>query len=189
VTPTTAGAPAFSLGKVPPPSGVGVISDVRVMDEDYEDVRVTSWFTTFERELARDLGVAVTYQGNQARNLPLALNVNLAEAGTLPDGRRRWSTQNRPDPRYGNIFVSTTIGEQDYHGLVTVLTKRFSRGTSFQLSHHWSKTDGAAFVNDFTGFGVFTSPSDPLNPDVDRGPSTCGSGSRPRWWSNRSCLG
>jgi hypothetical protein len=171
VTPTTAGAPAFSRGKVTPPSGIAVISDVRVMDEDYEDVRVTSWFTTFERELARDLGLSVTYQGNQARNLPLALNVNLADAGTLPDGRRRWSTTGRPDARYGNIFVSTSIGEQDYHGLVTVLTKRYSRGTSFQLSHHWSKADGAAFVNDFTGFGVFTSPSDPLDPEVDRGPS------------------
>lgn len=171
VTPTTAGAPAFSRGKVTPPSGIAVISDVRVMDEDFEDVRVASWFTTFERELARDLGLSVTYQGNQARNLPLALNVNLADAGTLPDGRRRWSTQNRPDPRYGNIFVSTSIGEQDYHGLVTVLTKRYSKGTSFQLSHHLSKTDGAAFVNDFTGFGVFTSPSDPLNAEVDRGPS------------------
>ena len=171
VTPTTAGAPAFSRGKVTPPSGIAVISDVRVMAEDFEDVRVASWFTTFERELARDLGVSVTYQGNQARNLPLALNVNLADAGTLPDGRRRWSTQNRPDPRYGNIFVSTSIGEQDYHGLVTVLTKRYSQRTSFQLSHHLSKADGAAFVNDFTGFGVFTSPSDPLDPDVDRGPS------------------
>ncbi len=171
VTPTTAGAPAFSRGKVTPPSGIAVISDVRVMAEDFEDVRVTSWFTTFERELARDLGLSVTYQGNQARNLPLALNVNLADAGTLPDGRRRWSTQNRPDPRYGNIFVSTSIGEQDYNGLVTVLTKRYSKGTSFQLSHHLSKADGAAFVNDFTGFGVFTSPSDPLNPEVDRGPS------------------
>jgi hypothetical protein len=171
VTPNSAGAPAFSRSQVTPPTGVAVISDVRVMDEDFEDVRVNSWFATFERELARNLGVSVTYQGNQASNLPLSLNVNLAEAGTLPDGRRRWSTTNRPDPRYGNIWVSTAVGEQDYHGLVTVLTKRFSRGTSFQLSHHWSKADGVAFVNDFTGFGVFTSPSDPLDPDVDRGPS------------------
>lgn len=171
VTPNTPGAPAFTRGKVPAPRDVGVISDVRAMAEDFEDVRVTSWFATVERELARSLGLSVTYQGNQARNLPLALNVNLAPAGTSPDGQPRWSTTGRPDPRYGNIFVSTSIGEQTYHGLVTVLSKRFSRGTSFQLSHHWSKADGAAFVNDFTGFGVFTSPSNPLDPEVDRGPS------------------
>jgi hypothetical protein len=97
--------------------------------------------------------------------------VNLAPAGTLPDGRPRWSTQNRPDPRYGNIFVSTSTGEQDYHGLVTMLTKRFSRGYSFQLSHHWSRATGIAFADDFTGFGIFTSASDPLDPSVDDGPS------------------
>lgn len=171
VTPTQPGAPPFSRGKVTPPTGVSVISDVRYMADDFENIRVTSWYATLEREVLPSLAASVTYQGNQARDLALALNVNLAQAGTLPDGRRRWSTQNRPDPRYGNIFVSSSIGEQDYHGLVTMLTKRFSRGYSFQLSHHWSKADGVAFVDDFIGFGVFTAPSDPLDPEVDRGPS------------------
>ncbi|MDP1568478.1 MAG: TonB-dependent receptor [Vicinamibacterales bacterium] len=171
VTPTQPGAPAFTRGRVTPPTGVSVISDVRYMAEDFQDIRVASWFATVEREVAPALAASVTYQGNQARNLPVALNVNLAENGTLPDGRRRWSTQNRPDPRYGNIFVSSSVGEQDYHGLVTMLTKRFSRGYSFQLSHHLSKAEGAAFVDDFIGFGVFTSPSDPLDVEVDRGPS------------------
>ena len=131
------------------------------MADDYQDIRVTSWFGTFERELARSLGLAVTYQGNRADNLPMALNVNLAQDGTLPDGRPRYSTANRPNPRFGNIFVSQSIGDQRYDGLVTVVTKRFSKGTSFQLSHHLSKSRGLSFVNDFTGFGVFTSPSDP----------------------------
>ena len=40
-----------------------------------------------------------------------------------------------------------------------------------QLSYHLSKTRGTAFVNDFTGFGVFTSPSDPLDASADDGPS------------------
>lgn len=171
VTPAQAGAPPFTRGRVVPPTGVSVISDVRYMDEDFQDIRVTSWHATVEREVAPALAASVTYQGNQARNLPLALNVNLAQAGTLPDGRRRWSTQNRPDPRYGNIFVSSSIGEQDYHGLVTMLTKRFSRGYSFQIAHHLSTAEGVSFVDDFTGFGIFTSASDPLDPEVDRGPS------------------
>jgi len=97
--------------------------------------------------------------------------VNLSPNGALPDGRRLWTTQNRPDPRYGNIFVSESIGKQRYDGLVAVLTKRFSAGNSFQLSYHGSKAEGAAFMNDFTGFGIFTSPSDPLAAQVDRGPS------------------
>ena len=171
VTPTTAGAPAFSRGRVAPPTGVSVVSDVRVMDEDFEDLQVASWFATWDQELRRNLAFSLTYQGNQASNLPVALNENLRQIGVLPDGRRQWSTANRPDPRFGNIFVSSSIGEQRYDGLVAVLTKRFSAGNSFQLSYHLSKTRGTAFVNDFTGFGVFTSPSDPLDASVDDGPS------------------
>lgn len=171
VTPTGAGAPAFSRTAVTPPTGVSVISDVRVMADDYKDIQVASWFTTVERELADNLALSVTYQGNKASNLPVALNVNLAPAGTAADGTRLWSTANRADPRYGNIFVSESIGEQRYDGLVAVLTKRLSAGNSFQLSYHLSKANGAAFVNDFTGFGVFTSPSDPLSLEADRGPS------------------
>jgi hypothetical protein len=171
VTPTGTGAPSFSRTRVTPPTGVSVISDVRVMAEDFEDIQVLNWFATLEQEVADNLAMSVTYQGNKASNLPVALNVNLAPAGVSADGRRLWSTQNRPDPRFGNIFVSSSTGEQRYDGLVAVLTKRLSAGSSFQFSYHLSKANGAAFVNDFTGFGIFTSPSDPLDAEVDRGPS------------------
>jgi len=171
VTPTTAGAPAFTRGKVQPPTGVSVVSDVRVMDDDFEDLQVASWFTTWDQELVKDLAVSLTYQGNKTSNLPVALNENLRQVGVLPDGRRQWSSANRPDPRFGNIFVSTSLGEQRYDGFVGTLTKRYSSGYSAQLSYHLSKTRGTAFVNDFTGFGVFTSPSDPLDISADDGPS------------------
>lgn len=171
VTPTQTGAPRFTRGRVTPPTGVSVISDVRYLDENFQDIRVNSWFATLERELLPSVGLSVSYQGNQARNLPLAINENITATGTLPDGRRRWSTAVRPDPRYGNIFVSKSIGEQDYHGVVTTLTKRYSKGASLQVSHHYSKASGVSFVDDFTGFGIFTSPSDPQNAEVDRGPS------------------
>lgn len=171
VSPTQPGAPAFTLNEVPTVSGAGVISDVRYMAEDFEDVRVDSWFTTLERELPGGLSAALTYQGNRASHLPVALNENLRQVGVLADGRRQWSSVDRPDSRYGNIFRSTSIGEQRYDGVVAVVTKRFSRGHSYQLSYHGSRANGTAFVNDFTGFGIFTSPSDPLDPSVDEGPS------------------
>lgn len=113
----------------------------------------------------------MTYQGNRASHLPVSLNENLRLVGTLPDGRRQWSSVNRPDPRYGNIFRSASIGEQRYDGLVAVVTRRFSKGHSYQVSYHGSRANGTAFVNDFIGFGIFTSPSDPLDPSVDEGPS------------------
>ncbi len=171
VTPTQPGAPAFNRTRVLPATGAaGVVSDVRVMSPDFEDITVYNWFGAFEHEVAPNYSLAVTYQGTRGTKLPVSLNVNLREAGTLPDGRRRWTTVGRPEPRFGNIFVAESIGDQQYHGLITTLTKRLSSGFSFQAAHHVSKTTGAAFTNDFTGFGIFTSPSDPLDLDVDEGP-------------------
>lgn len=170
VTPTQPGAPAFNRVRVLPVSGVSVVSDVRVMAADFQDITVYNWFGTVEHQLAKDYSLAVTYQGTRGTKLPVSLNVNLAQTGTLADGTRRWSTTGRPDPRFGNIFVAESIGEQQYHGLITTLSKRFSNGFSFQAAHHVSTTRGVAFTNDFTGFGTFTTPSDPMNLEVDRGP-------------------
>ena len=158
VTPTNPGRAAFSRS----PStdhGVNVVSDIRIMDPD-QDIKVYKWLTSYDRELFRTPALSFP-RINRGRNLPVAYVTNLTPAGTLADGTRRWTTSPRPDPRFGNIFVSQSIGYQNYQGLVTVLNKRFSHGVSFQASHHWSKVEGAGFSNDFTGFGIFTSPSDP----------------------------
>jgi hypothetical protein len=169
VTPTNPGAPAFSRGPVAPITGVNVVSDIRIMDPDFQDIKAYEYFTSYDRELFRDFALSVTYRINRGRNLPVAYVTNLTPAGTLADGTRRWTTSPRPDPRFGNIFVSQSIGYQNYQGLVTVLNKRFSHGVSFQASYHWSKVKGAGFSNDFTGFGIFTSPSDPQNIEADNG--------------------
>jgi len=39
-----------------------------------------------------------------------------------------------------------------------------------QFAYHTSKVEGVAFANDFTGFGIFTSPSDPRTAVQDKGP-------------------
>ncbi len=170
VTPTTAGAPAFTRNRVAPPTGIAVVSDVRVFDSEFDDVTVHNFYLTGEQQILNSLALAVTYQGTRGRKLPVAFNTNLRQNGALADGRRLWATTNRPDPRYGNVFVSRSVGEQDYHGLITTLTKRFAQGFSFQAAYHLSETKGTAFADDFTGFGIFTSPSDPLTNEQDRGP-------------------
>lgn len=169
VAPTDAGAPRFTTGAVSKPQGVNVVSDVRIMDANFQDVMAHEAFATYERELARHYALAVTYRINRARDLPVTLVTNITPAGVLADGSPRWTTAGRPNPAFGNIFVAQSIGYQDYQGLVTTLTKRFSSGFSFQASHHWSHVEGAAFANDFTGFGIFTSPSSPQNLASDTG--------------------
>jgi len=169
VTPTSPGAPPLSRGPVAPITNANVVSDVRILDPDFQDIKVHEFFTSYDRELMNDLSVSVTYRVNRGRNLPVAYVTNLTPAGASADGRRLWTTNPRPDPRFGNIFITKSIGFQNYQGLVTVVTKRFSRGTSFQASYHWSHVEGAAFANNFTEFGATTSPSDPQDLNADQG--------------------
>lgn len=170
VAPADPGAPAFTRGRVPVIPGARVLSDVRVVAPKFDDVKVFNYFATAERELTHDWAVSLTYQGTRSRNLPYSINTNLTAAGALADGRPRYSTSPRPNPGYGNIFESRSAGFQNYHGIVAVLTKRFSKGFYLQASHHLSTTKGVAFADDFTGFGIFTSGSDPLDVSRDRGP-------------------
>lgn len=171
VVPTDPGAPLFTRGAVTAvPGGRTAISDVRVFDPNFRDLFVHNAYVTVERELLKDFGVAATWQGTFSRNLPYSLTDNLPQAGTLADGRPRYSTANRPDPRYGNIFRSVSQGFQDYNGLVLTATKRYGTGLSMQFAYHLSKVEGVAFADDFTGFGIFTSASDPRNAAQDQGP-------------------
>ena len=171
VTPTDPAAPAFSRNAPPNTSNLpGVISDVRIFDPNFRDLYVHNTFLTFERQLFTDFAVAATWQGTFSRNLPYSLTDNLPTAGTLPDGRPRYTNVGRPNPRYGNIFRSVSEGYQDYNGFILTATKRFSKGLSMQFAYHTSKVEGVAFANDFTGFGIFTSPSDPRTAVQDKGP-------------------
>lgn len=171
VLPADPGAPAFTRGRVNPLSGVRQpVTDVRALDSRFEDVTTYNLFATVERQLLRDLGLSVTYQYTGGRFLPVALNRNVRLAGALPSGRPLYATTNRPDPRFGNIFVSESTGTNGYNGLLLVLTKRYSRGVALQASYQYSKSRGFAFVDDFTGFGIFTSPSDPRTRAFDGGP-------------------
>lgn len=171
VTPTSPGAPAFTRSRVAPPSGfVRPVSDVRFFAPVFHDVTVYNFFFTLERELVRDLGLNLTYQGTRGRHLPWSRIENLASTGRfLADGREVFSTANRPDPRFGNIFVAESSGTQNYNGLIATLNRRFSRGLSLQASYHLSRSYGKAFVDDFTGFGIFRTPHNARDLSMDWG--------------------
>lgn len=63
------------------------------------------------------------------------------------------SDQRRPDPRYGqNLFVSNGAWSY-YHGLQVELSKRLSRGLSFQVAYTWSKAIDTTSEASFVGAG------------------------------------
>jgi hypothetical protein len=171
VAPGDPGAPQFTRSQVPPPAGVArPISDLRVFAPQFNDLTVYNFFATVERQLVGDLSVAATYQGTRGRQLPFSRIDNLTPTGQLlADGRVRWTTNPRPDRRFGNIFVAESGPTQNYNGLILTANQRLNRRITFQASYHYSKTYGFAYVDDFTGFGIFTTPSDPQSRALDGG--------------------
>jgi hypothetical protein len=173
VVPGDAGAPAFNRERVTQATGARALtSDLNVFGESFDDPMVHSFFASVDRELWANNAISVSYWGTRSRNLPYSTIQNINLTGTR-DGRRTWSTANRPNPAFGNIFVAQSDGYLDYNGMVLTYTRRFHRGLSLQGSYHLSKTEGVAYNNAsgaFTNFGITTTPSDPQNAAVDFGP-------------------
>ena len=102
-----------------------------------------------ERELAKDLALTVGLQWYGGHNEPLLLDSNLgAPVRSLADGRPVFSSANRPNPNYNQIFDFQSVGNSVYYGGFINLAKRFSH--QFQLVG--SYTLGWAFnENDSVG--------------------------------------
>jgi hypothetical protein len=111
-----------------------VVSDVRVMDPDFQDVMAHEAFATYERELASHYSLAVTYRINRARDLPVTFVTNLVPAGTMADGSppagriRRLATSSSPPrrPPVSSSWQVDSVSERVFPGvrLLTVLPER-----------------------------------------------------------------
>ena len=101
-------------------------------------------FVTYDRELRREPALSVTYRNNRGRNLPVALRHEPDAGGhAAPTARRAGRTVNAAESRRSATSSSPTrSGTRTTTACVTVLTKRFSHGVSFQASYHWSNVEG-----------------------------------------------
>ncbi|AFL89129.1 hypothetical protein Terro_2894 [Terriglobus roseus DSM 18391] len=175
VTPTQAGAPAFTTGPVSITGNAALLpSDLYTFASEFRDPMVHSYFATIERQLMKSQSLALSYFGNRAQSLPYSTPSNLAVTGTAPNGGPLYGgTTNRPNPAFGNIYTATSAGYQNYNGFVAVLTQRARGGLSFQAAYNYQNVKGLSYLNSsnaFTNFGVLTTPSNPANPSQDVGP-------------------
>ncbi len=102
-----------------------------------------------ERELSKDLALTIGAQWYGGHNEPLLLDSNLGTpARLLADGRPVFTSANRPNPSFNQIFEFQSVGNSVYYGGFVNLAKRFSH--QFQLVG--SYTLGWAFnENDSVG--------------------------------------
>ncbi len=175
VTPTQAGAPAFTTGPVSTTGSTALLpSDLYVFTPGFQDPMVHSYFATFERQIMRDQSLSLSYFGNRAKDLPYAIPSNLSVVGTAPNGGPLYGgTTNRPNPAFGNIYTANANGYQNYNGFVAVFTQRTRAGLSFQAAYNYQNVKGLSYLNSsnaFTNFGILTTPSNPADPSQDVGP-------------------
>jgi hypothetical protein len=144
-----AGAPqypnAFSgpvAGFAVKPSAYGFSPDFRTQYAEQANLQV-------EREVAKDIAVTVGFQWYGGHRQPVLLDSNLgAPLRTLADGRPVFSSTNRPNSSFNQIFQFSSIGNSVYYGGFISASKRFSH--SFQVAA--SYTLGWAFnANDSVG--------------------------------------
>jgi hypothetical protein len=89
---------------------------------------------SIERELARNLGLRVSFVQNNARQLVYERNVNQPLPST-----NAFVQANRPYPLYGNITYADSGANSDYNALQVAVAKRFSNGLSFDSAFVWEK--------------------------------------------------
>lgn len=140
---------------IPPPS-LSVIDDQLVTPRNFNTQ------IGYRRELARDLGLDVSFVYNRGYDQVGILNTNAGRPGTA---NINGAGAIRPDTRYTNVSFYTNFGEIRYKGLVTSLRKRFSARFQAQGTYTLSKTEDNAF-------NFVSSVVVPERPDLQWGPGS-----------------
>lgn len=123
----------------------GARVNLRVVDPDIGLPYVYNWFAGVQRELPWGFVLDVNYIGSAARNLlsgdgPGGENYNRF-TGDLLDGRL-----DRLNLSFGEVGLAESRVSQDYNGLTTQLSRRYSAGFSFQVNYTLGKaTDQSGF--------------------------------------------
>jgi hypothetical protein len=157
------------------------------MNPDINSPRVQTWNVTFERQIARNWGVAASYIGTYSDRLwaQTAINPGIYMGlgpCTLADGRtypvcstnanlnvRRVLYQENPKEAalIGTLDLNDDIGWQEYRGLKLSVQRRSAGGLSLNGNYTLSRCMGTKTPNTFSQIASgYTNPNDP---EFDKG--------------------
>ncbi|MEW5978762.1 MAG: TonB-dependent receptor [Acidobacteriota bacterium] len=103
---------------------------------DFRDPYSMQWNLTVERNLGWSTGVRLTYNGQRQIDLVHSPDINQVRANTIGYQSAR---DQRPFKNFNAVLDRANGASGKYHALTTEITKRFSRGLSFQNSYVWAK--------------------------------------------------
>ena len=144
-----AGAPQYPNAFSGPLASFAVKPTVYGFSPDFKTQYAEQANLQMEREVTKDVSVAVGVQWYGGHREPVLIDTNLGNPlRTLADGRPVFSSSNRPNARFNQIFEFRSIGNSVYYGGFLNVAKRFSH--EFQIVG--SYTLGWAFnQNDSVG--------------------------------------
>jgi hypothetical protein len=128
------------------------------IQSDYQIPTVLSWNFSVEQQLARAMGLRLSYVGSHnyhnwltgdPNTIPeqtcsnpagcIAGGVNAARS-TVPQGADYIPVGTRPNPDLGSGFFSYTRGYGNYNSLQVEVTQRLAAGLQFRANYTWSKS-------------------------------------------------
>jgi hypothetical protein len=110
-------------------AGFGTATDFHLRDPYGEQ-----WNLTVERDLGRQTGLRVTYNGLRTVGFIISPDLNEIQPQTTV-----YDPTEKPYPEWSTVETLTNGGSQIYNGLETVVTHRFSAGVFVQSSWVWAK--------------------------------------------------
>jgi len=108
----------------------GTATDIHLRDPYAEQ-----WSLSVERDLGRQTGLRVTYNGLRSVGLIVSPDLNqIPQPQTTP-----YSPTEKPYPNWSKVKTLTNGGSQIYNALETAVTHRFSAGFFIQSNWTWAK--------------------------------------------------
>lgn len=158
----TNGQPAFTLANPFATPGTPGTLSLRAVSPDLRNSYAQQYTLSLERELARNLGLRVSYIGSKGTRLAYRRDINQPLAGT-----QKFTTALRPFPLFNSINYADNGANMLYSGLQTQVEHRFSRGLQFQSTWTWAKE--ISDTDDTDDFELNTTIEDTYNRRRDRG--------------------
>jgi hypothetical protein len=177
------------LSATPTRSSAGL--SITTIAPNFQNPMVHEIDLVFEREIAKNTGVSVSYLFTQATHLPAFIDLNLPPPTTYKsyiisggpfDGKTfqvpfflsysspgvPGSTTNvRPITNFGSIIDMESVSKSEYNAIVVQIQRRMTNGLAFQSNYTYSKA-----VDYGQNFGTFASGfmtvSDPFDLSYDR---------------------
>ena len=128
------------------PGTFPLFTGIRVFDSSYQNPKVFSFNTGFERQIMPSMAVYADFTYAKGMNLTRFLNYNThgsSVAAVQPPNRdtTAYAGANPFNPALGDVFVTNSQGRSSYRGLTVGARKRMSQNYQFEANYVLAKDE------------------------------------------------